>query len=275
MYNHDWLANLTFEDVINLASNFTVQQIIERDMFQKRLGENKPIYLHEFLYPIMQGFDSVAMEVDVEVCGTDQIFNALAGRTLIKKLKNKDKFVVAVTLMENPKTGELMSKSNGTGVFLDTDAKDLYGQVMAQPDEMIEILFINCTRLEKKEIDKIMKAENPRDAKARLALEITKMFHGEKKADEAEQIFEQQFVKNEVPSDIPEAKVLDKNWPLADLLKFVDLVPSKSEARRLVEQGGVKVDGALIGDREAEIRPVDDMIIQVGKRKFIRIKLDK
>jgi len=119
MYNHDWLSKLNFEDIINLASNFTVQQIIERDMFQKRLKEEKPIYLHEFLYPLMQGYDSVVIDVDVEVCGTDQIFNALAGRTLLKKIKNKDKFVVAVTLMENPKNGELMSKSKGTGVFLD------------------------------------------------------------------------------------------------------------------------------------------------------------
>ena len=143
MYNHDWLSKLNFEDVANLASNFTVQQIISRDMFQKRLKEEKPIYLHEFFYPLMQGYDSVAMDVDVEVCGTDQIFNALAGRTLLKKLKNKEKFVVALTLMENPKTGELMSKSKGTGVFLGGTAENMFGQIMSQPDEMMEILFIN------------------------------------------------------------------------------------------------------------------------------------
>jgi tyrosyl-tRNA synthetase len=275
MYNHDWLSKLNFEEVINLASNFTVQQIIERDLFQKRLKENKPIYLHEFLYPIMQGYDSVAMEVDVEVCGTDQIFNALAGRTLLKKLKNKEKFVVAVTLMENPKTGELMSKSNGTGVFLDVLPSDLYGQIMSQPDEMIEILYINATLLTLSEIEKIMGGNNPRDAKARLAYEVTKLIHGEVEAKAAGQAFERQFVKNDLPEDIREFQIIDKNWSLADLMNFTELTSSKTEARRLVEQGGVKVDGAVIGDREAIIRPEENMIIQVGKRKFIKIKLDK
>jgi tyrosyl-tRNA synthetase len=118
-YNHDWLSKMNFEDVIKLSSNFTVQQMLERDMFGKRIKENKPIYVHEFFYPLMQGYDSVAMDVDIELCGTDQTFNALVGRTLQKRINNKEKSVIAVTLMENPKTGELMSKSKGTGVFLD------------------------------------------------------------------------------------------------------------------------------------------------------------
>ena len=180
MYNHDWLSKLDFTDVVNLASNLTVQQMIERDMFQARLKDNKKIHLHEFLYPLMQGYDSVAMEVDVEVCGTDQIFNALTGRTLLKKLKNKNKFVVAVTLMENPKTGEMMSKSKGVGVFLDASPEEMYQEVLSQPDEMIEILFINCTWLGLEEISDIMKKADFREAKMQLAYEITKIFHGEK-----------------------------------------------------------------------------------------------
>lgn len=146
LYNNDWLSKLSFRDVVFLASNFTVQQMMERDMFEKRLENNTPIYLHEFLYPLMQGYDSVAMDVDAELCGTDQIFNALAGRTLLKRIKNKDKFVIALNLMENPETGELMSKSRGTGVFLSLPANDMYGAVMAQPDEMIRIFLVNNTR---------------------------------------------------------------------------------------------------------------------------------
>lgn len=273
-YNHEWLSVLTLEDVTELASNLTVQQLLERDMFQKRIKEGKPIHLQEFLYPLMQGYDSVAMEVDGEVCGTDQIFNALVGRTLLKKLKNKNKFVIAVTLMENPKTGELMSKSKGTGVFLDFSSNDIHGQIMAQPDEMIESLFVNCTWLTLTEIAKIMKT-SPYEAKKKLAHEFVRLYRGEKDADAAEKNFETVFAKKENPDEIVEAKVMDKNWPLAELLEFTKLTASKSEARRMIEQGGVKVDGAVIGEREAVIRPKSGMVIQAGKRKFIKIKLDK
>jgi len=146
-YNSEWLSKLNFEETIDLASNFTVQQMLERDMFEKRIKGNKPIYLHEFLYPLMQGYDSVAMDVDVELCGTDQIFNALAGRTLLRKIKNKEKFVIVANLIQDEKTGELMSKSNGTGVFLDLDSQNLYGAIMAQSDGMIRPLFLGCTRV--------------------------------------------------------------------------------------------------------------------------------
>lgn len=272
VYNSKWLSKLNFENVLNLASNLTVQQLIERDLFQKRLKEGKPIHLHEFLYPLMQGYDSVALDVDVEVCGTDQIFNALTGRTLLKKFKNKEKFIVAVTLMENPKTGELMSKSNGTGIFLDATSNDIYGQVMAQPDEMIEFLMTNCTHLPLTEIKKLSKAENPRDAKMKLAFEIVKILHGEKAAKKAAREFERTFVKKEVPDNITEVKLPGLTQPLADILVTTKLATSKSEARRLIEQGGVKVDGAVIGEREEKIKPHKGMIIQVGKRKFVRIK---
>jgi tyrosyl-tRNA synthetase len=145
-YNYTWLSLLTFEDVINLASNFTVQQMIERDMFQARIKSGKPLYLHEFFYPLMQGYDSVALDVDIELCGRDQKFNALAGRVLLKKMKNKEKFVLITTLLENPKTGEkMMSKSMGTGVFLDFPAEKMYGALMAQADENMKQLFVDCT----------------------------------------------------------------------------------------------------------------------------------
>lgn len=271
MYNHNWLAKLTLEDLISLAGNFTVQQMLVRDMFQKRLKEEKPIFLNEFLYPLMQGYDSVVMDVDVEVCGTDQIFNALAGRTLLKKLKNKDKYVIAVTLMENPKTGELMSKSKGTGVFLDVSPNDMYGQIMAEPDEMIEILFVNNTYLSLEQIKEFMKLDNPRDAKMRLAFEITKIFHGEAMAKKAEQEFSRIFSQKEMPTDMPEVKIDETELSILDLLIKTETAPSKAEAKRLVEQGGVKLDGQVISDWKKVIVIKNGMTLQVGKRRFAKI----
>lgn len=283
MYNDDWLAKLDFEDIIGLASNFTVQQMLARDMFQKRLKEEKPIYLHEFLYPLMQGYDSVAMDVDVEVCGTDQIFNALAGRDLIKKLKNKDKFVVAVTLMENPKTGELMSKSKGTGVFLDATPKQMFGQIMAQPDEMIEILFINNTYLPLQEIKKIT-GGNPRDAKAKLGYEITKIFYGQDQAIRAQEEFDKVFKNKELPSDMPVFQTSKEEYPVLDLLCDTKLAVSKNEAKRLVEGGGVEIIKFLsveppryteikekITDWRKNIVLKNGMVLRVGSRKFVKI----
>lgn len=272
MYNNDWLAKLTLEDVISLASNFTVQQMLERDMFQKRMKESKPIHLHEFLYPLMQGYDSVAMDVDVEVCGTDQTFNALAGRTLLKKLKNKDKFVVAVTLMENPKTGELMSKSKGIGVFLNTSANDMFGQIMSQGDEMIEILFINNTYLFLEEIKELMSLNNPRDTKAKLAREIVAIYHGKDMAKKAEEEFNKIFRDKQKPTEIKEMELEIGNWKLVDLLVEIKLADSKGSARRLVQQGGVRIDDVVQKDFEKEIEIKNGMIVQVGKRKFIKIK---
>ncbi|MCK4592728.1 tyrosine--tRNA ligase [Candidatus Parcubacteria bacterium] len=274
MYNHDWLSKLTLEDVISLSSNFTVQQMLERDMFQKRLKEKKPIHLHEFLYPLMQGYDSVAMDVDAEVCGTDQTFNALAGRTLLKKLKGKDKFVVAVTLMENPKTGELMSKSKGTGVFLNTSANDMFGQIMAQSDEMIEILFVNNTYLSLEKIKKLMDSNNPRDTKAKLAREIVAIYHGKRSADKAEEEFNKIFRDKKKPTDIPKMKLEIGNWKLVDLLYELKMVSSKGEARRLIQQGGVRIDDVVQKDFEKEIEIKNGMIVQIGKRRFVKIKIN-
>jgi tyrosyl-tRNA synthetase len=267
-YNHDWLSPLTMEDVVKLSTNFTVQQMLERDMFQKRITENKPIYLHEFLYPLMQGYDSVAMDVDVEICGTDQTFNALAGRTLQKRLHNKEKFVVAVTLMENPKTGELMSKSRGTGVFLDASINDMFGQIMAQADEMIEILYINSTFLSKSEIADIISTHNPRDAKLKLALEITKMYHGESEAQKAQEYWISTFSKKEIPDEMPNFK--PTSYDVLSVLVDSGLVTSKGEARRAVEQGGVKINGEVIKDTKVELKSGD--ILQKGKIHFLKVE---
>jgi tyrosyl-tRNA synthetase len=276
LYNNDWLSVLTFEDVINLASNFTVQQMIERDMFQVRMQSEKPLYLHEMFYPLMQGYDSVAMDVDIEMCGMDQKFNALAGRTLLKKLKNKEKFVFITTLLENPKTGEkMMSKSLGTGVFLDFDADKMYGALMSQPDENMKQLFIDCTWLDLKEIDKILETENPRDAKMRLAFEITKIYHGEKTAKNAEENFVQTFQKREVPNEIPKFNVR-KGANIVDVLVESKLAKSKSEARRAISQGSIKVNGKKISESDIDSPLVvsEKVIVQKGKRYFLELIME-
>lgn len=273
VYNHDWLAKLTMEDVVNLASNVTVQQMLERDMFVKRMEEKKPIFLHEFLYPIMQGYDSVAMEVDVELCGTDQIFNALVGRTLLKKLKDKDKFVVAVNLMENPVTGELMSKSRGTGVFLNSSPADMFGAIMSQPDEMIKIFLINNTRIPLGEVEKIAKMENPKDAKMLTALEITKIFHGEAEAQKAKEYFVNTFSKRETPEEISELKVEKEKIAITEFLVLAGLANSKGDARRKIEQGGVALNGKKVIDWQLVLdKENDGAVLKVGKFGFVKIK---
>ncbi|HAI74389.1 MAG TPA: tyrosine--tRNA ligase [Candidatus Moranbacteria bacterium] len=276
-FNHDWLSKLTFEDVISLASNFTVQQMMERDMFEKRMKEGKPIFLHEFFYPLMQGYDSVAMDVDIEMCGNDQKFNALVGRTLLKKIKNKEKFVFITTLLENPVTHEkMMSKSLGTGVFLDENNVNMFGKIMAQADENISQLFTDCTYLSLDEIEKIKKQlkneeVTPRDAKIKLAFEITKIYHGEKAAKKAQEYFEKVFSKKENPEEIVEIKV-SAGESLVDILVKNNLASSKADARRKIDQGGIKIDNETVSDWQLKLdESFDGKVIKAGKREFRRI----
>lgn len=273
LYNHEWLSSLTFEDVVNIASNFTVQQMIERDMFQERMQSGKPLYLHELLYPLMQGYDSVAMEVDIEMCGMDQKFNALAGRTLLKKLKNKEKFVFITTLLENPVTGEkMMSKSQGTGVFLDFDAEKMYGALMAQPDENMRQLFVDCTWLALDDIEQILATQHPRDVKMRLAREIVTIYHSAEAARRAEQEFVAVFQQNGKPTEIPTYAMTESDRTIVDLLVHAGLSPSKAEARRLVAQGGVRLNDTKVTDAAAEVACADRDTLQVGKRRFITLR---
>ncbi len=269
-YNSEWLSKLSFADVLSLASNFTVQQFIERDLFAKRIKVGTPVHLHEFMYPLMQGYDSVAMDVDAEICGTDQIFNALAGRTLMKRMKDKDKLVIALNLIANPVTGQLMSKSNGTGVFIDQPADKLFGAIMALPDPMIETLFMHLTRLPLAEKEDLM-ALGPRESKARVAYDIVRRFHSEAAAKAAEETFIATFAKGGVPEDIAEIALV-KGTALADALIAAGIVESKTEWRRLVLDGAVKTDkDEKITDPKFE--PSGEIVLKVGKRRFVRIKV--
>ncbi|HDQ16550.1 MAG TPA: tyrosine--tRNA ligase [Candidatus Vogelbacteria bacterium] len=270
VFNRKWLSKLNFEQVIELAANFTVQQMIERDMFAKRLKNNEPIYMHEFFYPLMQGYDSVQLEVDAELCGTDQTFNALAGRTLLKRYKNKDKFVITTHLVANPKTGELMSKSKGTGIFLSWPAEKMYGAIMATPDEMTEVFLIRCTRLPLDKIKKILK-KNPLEAKMITAQEIVSIYHGPQKAEEAKKYFRQTFQEKKLPTDLPELS-LKKNKSLPEILVDNSIISSKNDWRRLIKEGAIKLNGEEKITAE-NFRPNETCVLKIGKKRFVRIKI--
>ncbi|MFA5986046.1 MAG: tyrosine--tRNA ligase [Parcubacteria group bacterium] len=270
-YNSAWLGKLNFAEALELASNFTVQQMLERDMFDKRIQEERPIYLHEFLYPLMQGYDSVAMDVDVELCGTDQIFNALAGRTLMQKLKGKDKFVIATTLIADEKTGTLMSKSNSTGVFLDLSAQDLFGAIMAQSDGMLRPLFVGCTRIDMEKVEEYMQMENPRDAKILLAHELVRIFHGEDAAQKAQEYFINTFSKKEIPEDVQEC-ACSVLMSLVDYMVSCGGAESKGDARRKIAQGGVSIDGEKVTDSNCVLTADDNgKVMKIGKHFFVKI----
>lgn len=281
MYNSTWNDKLNFQDLIELASNFTVQQMIQRDMFQERLKEEKPIFLHEFFYPLTQAYDSVAMDVDLEVGGNDQMFNMMCGRSLLKVLKNKEKFVVTSKLLVD-ESGKKMGKTEGNIVFLNVSANDMYGQIMSWSDGVLKSAFELCTNINIKELEKINESldnnsVNPRDLKMRLAFEVTKINHGEAEAHTAQENFISTVQKKEIPNDIASFKVSKDSYNIIDLLVETKMVSSKTEARRLIEQGAIKIkslDGASeesIKDIKHEVKIDGDIILQRGKLQFLKI----
>lgn len=273
-FNAEWLEALNFSDVVNLASHFTVQQMLERDMFDKRMKEGKPIHLHEFLYPLMQGFDSVAMDVDMEIGGNDQTFNMLAGRTLLREMRNKEKFVLCMELLVDA-NGNKMSKTDANFIALDDSSNDMFGKVMSWTDEMIINGFRILTDLtlqEIHEIDQTMKnGGNPRDAKVLLAYEVVKVFKGDVEANLAKENFDTVFSQGQKPMDI-ETKFSSSDL-LMDVLVETGLVKSKSEARRLIGEKGVKVDDVAIGDIEFRLKK-GVSLVQKGKRHFVNISIE-
>ena len=276
-FNSEWLAGMTFEDVVMLASNFTVQQMIERDAFQKRLADNKPLYVHELFYPLMQGYDSVSMNVDVEVGGTDQTFNMLAGRTLLKRYKDKEKIVITTTLFENPETGEkLMSKSLGTGVALNEKPFEMFAGVMKLPDNSIIQAYIDCTRMSLMEIEatkqRLNSGENPRDIKLELAHEIVRMYHTPEDADKARDKWLETVSGNKIADDLPVVELLINNPMPVDLVVTLDPTMSKSQARQLIDSGGVRLDGKKVsGSNQISLK--HDAVVQLGKKRAYKISL--
>lgn len=272
-YNGDWLAKLTFKDLAELASHFTVPQLLERDMFQERMKKGKEIWISEFLYPLMQGYDSVAMNVDLEVGATDQTFNMLVGRKLQRIYNKKEKFVLTTSMLPGL-DGRKMSKTYGNTVNLTDSPNDMFGKLMSLKDELIMEYFELCTDMPTRKIKSLTQEmkKDPMGVKKQLAYEITKMYHGEKKAIKAQKGFEKVFEKREVPKTIPQVKIRKKQFTVDAILVKCKLAQSKSEARRLIEQGGVEIDKKKISDIKKQISIRNGMIIRVGKRRFIRIK---
>ncbi|MFA6973222.1 MAG: tyrosine--tRNA ligase [Parcubacteria group bacterium] len=286
-HNSEWSDKLTFSNLIELSSNFTVQQMLHRDMFEKRLKEEKPIYLHEFLYPLAQGYDSVAMDVDLEIGGNDQTFNMLAGRDLMKSIKGKEKFVLTMKLLAD-EAGKKMGKTEGNVVNLDETPENMFGQVMAWSDGLIAPGFELCTNLPMEEVTEIKEKlkdakNNPRDFKLKLAFEITKINHGEEASEKAKEYFVNTFSKKEIPTDVVEHIVewcepLNSWQNITDFMVSAKLATSKSDARRKIQQGGVGIfiDGKKepVGERILDPAIDNGKVLQVGKIRFVRIKFE-
>ncbi len=275
--NSAWLPGLTLADTVELASTMTVQQMLERDMFEKRMEDKKPIYLHEFLYPLLQGYDSVAMDVDMEIGGSDQIFNMFVGRELQKRYHNKEKFIIATTLLENPKTGKkLMSKSEGGYIALSDEPALMYGKAMALPDEVVIQVFIDSTFAPMEEIEnharKLSAGANPRDIKMKLARELVKTYHNEAAATKAEELFVSTFQKNETPENIQEITARKGDF-LGKVLVEKGALGSNSEFRRLVEGGGVTNADTKEKIDDHTYLLEEDATFKIGKKKFVRIKV--
>jgi tyrosyl-tRNA synthetase len=266
MYNSKWLAKMNLAQFLEVAGYTTLQRIEERDMFEKRKEEGKPVFTPEFLYPIMQGYDSVAMDVDGEVGGNDQTFNMLMGRDLLKSMKGKEKFVIATKLLTDP-SGKKMGKTEGNMITLLDSADDMFGKVMSWTDEMIRPAFEILTRVPTEEIAKIVKAPNPRDAKERLAKEVVAFFFGKKKAEAAAKNFQRMFRQHEAPEAMNEFPVHGK-MKITDVLVESGLASSKGEARRLMEQGAISVGHIVVKDITAETTA--GVIIKKGKRHFVK-----
>ncbi|MBT3283015.1 tyrosine--tRNA ligase [bacterium] len=274
-YNSEWLSKMNFEDVLELASHMTVEQMLKRDMFEERQKQEKPIYIHEFMYPLMQGYDSVAMDVDGEIGGNDQTFNMLTGRTLMKQMLQKEKFVLTAKLLEDT-TGIKMGKTQGNMITFADSENDMFGKVMSWTDGMILAGFELATSVSIGEIENI-KTEleggaNPKDIKMRLAREIVTIYHGEQKAKSAENDFNNTFRDGGVSADADEVSVSAGTMLFEAVLQVEGLVKSKSDLRRLIDAGAVAVvDGNVINDINFGINK--DVTLKIGKRRFLKIKV--
>jgi tyrosyl-tRNA synthetase len=277
VYNSTWLAKLNLEEIIKLTSIFTVAQILEREDFTERYKSKKPIFLHEFLYPLLQGYDSYVLKADIEIGATEQKFNLLAGRTIQSYLGDEKQVVITMPILIGTDGKLKMSKSYKNHIPINTTPFDMFGKIMSIPDNLMKDYFSLLTNVEEEKYSNLIE-KNPRDAKALLAKEIVKEFFSEKEAIWAENEFNKIFRKKENPSEIPiieiQNEILNSNREIEilEILWKKGIVSSKSEGRRLISQKAVKVDGKVIEDPLQKIEIKDNMVIKIGKRKFYRIK---
>ncbi|MBE2897518.1 tyrosine--tRNA ligase [Pasteurellaceae bacterium 20609_3] len=273
VFNSQWLGDLGTEGMIRLASSYTVARMLERDDFKKRFTNQQPIAIHEFIYPLLQGYDSVALEADVELGGTDQKFNLLVGRELQKSAGHKPQVAITLPLLEGLDGEKKMSKSLGNYIGVSEAPDEMFGKVMSISDDLMWRWYDLLSFRPLQEIAELKSAveggKNPRDVKVLLAKEIVARFHDEAAAEQAEQNFINRFQKGAMPEDIPEV-TLEGELPLANLLKDAGLVGSTSEAIRMVKQGGVKIDGEKVDDSKRLIG-ASTAIYQVGKRRFAKV----
>jgi tyrosyl-tRNA synthetase len=276
-YNDEWLAGLTFENVIDLASNFTVQQFLSRDKFAERREKGDAIWVHEFLYALMQGYDAVALETDIQIGGTDQLFNLLAGRKLQEVFGQKPQVCLTFPILVGTDGTLRMSKSTGNYVGVDEPPETKYGKTMSIPDSAMRNWFELVTRWKPERIEGLFGAVkrgdvHPMDAKKQLAWEIVSIFDGDEAADRAADHFKRVHQQRQLPEDMPTYQ-LTAPENVVDIIATTDLAPSKSQARRLVQQGAVRTDGEKITDigTKIELDEGEEVVLQVGKRRFIRL----
>lgn len=278
-FNSEWLAPLVFADVLGLAAHATVAQLLERDDFAGRFREGRPIHLHEFFYALMQGYDSVALRADVELGGTDQTFNLMMARQIQRDYGQPPEAVVIMPLLVGLDGVQKMSKSLGNYVGIAEAPDQMFGKLMSLPDTLIRPYLLACTRVPLAEVEAMNAAMaagtlNPRDAKLRLAEEVVALYHGQEAGPRSRAAFLQVFSEGALPEEIPERR-LPTDWGRSalDLVAALGMAPSRSEARRLIQQGGVELEGGRLADPGVAVLPRDGAVLKVGKRGFCRIRL--
>ena len=275
-FNGDWLNKMSLADVLDVAGHFTLQQMIERDLYQERLKNNEPLNLREFMYPLLQAYDSVAMEVDLEIGGSDQTFNMLCGRQLVKDYLSKEKYVMTTPLLTDS-SGRKIGKTEGNVIALNDNPNDLYAKILGLGDDVIVLGMEYLTDISFQEIEEVKQAiqsgENPMQYKKQLAFEIVRQLHSVDQAANAQEEFEKTVQHKELPTEIIEVKLQDDDdeYLTEDLLVELNLASSKSEAKRLFEQGGVELDGERIVDSSASKLINDGSILRVGKREIVKL----
>jgi tyrosyl-tRNA synthetase len=277
-FNSRWLGKLKFADLIKISSYFTAQQIAAREMFKQRMAQGKDLYFHEFLYPLMQAYDSVALDVDLEIGGNDQMFNMLAGRDLMKKMLSKEKFVLTTKLLEDS-SGKKMGKSEGNMITLVDKPEEMYGKIMSWPDELILPAWEILTDVSDKTLLEIKnqlasKGINPRDIKMKLAKEVVEVYQGQSAALSAEASFKRVFQEKQKPLEIPKVVIADQNGQLGILDLFVKagLAASNSEARRLIKEKALRIDDKLVTDETLQLNiTTQGLLLQRGKKLFRRV----
>lgn len=276
-FNSTWLNDLGAAGMLRLAASQTVARMLERDDFSKRFANNQPIAIHEFMYPLLQGYDSVAMQADIELGGTDQKFNLLMGRELQKSHGQKPQCVIMMPLLEGLDGVNKMSKSLGNYIGIDEPANEIFGKVMSISDELMwryfDLVSLRTTAEIAELKQKMLDGENPRNIKVILAMEIVERFHNQEAAQLALADFETKFKRNEIPDDLVEQVVIidDSEIVLSNLLKQIGLVASSSEALRMMAQGAVKINGEKITDKSHTVVKHEQLVVQVGKRKFAKL----